>query len=122
MPDVTKELLNFATEFAVNCGANYVAFKTCKTPKLVSDFCISKYSLFGERFLHDCSTVFLSNCENILELVTATECDKTQTRFFSALVPEKVLNKRKTKFALTCSFRKVIPTFAAKLNNHPNLS
>ena len=109
-----KILLNFATEFAVNCGANYVAFKTCKTPKHVCDFCISKYFLFGERFLHDWSTVFLSNFENILELFTATECEKTQTCFFSALVPGKVLNKRKTKFALTCSFRKVIRTFAAK--------
>ena len=64
--------------------------------------------------MYDWSAVFLSNFENILELVTATECEKTQTRSFSALVPEKVLNKRKTEFALTCSFRKVIRTFAAK--------
>ena len=109
-----KNFLNFGTEFAVNCGTNYVAFKTCKTPKGVCDFCISKYFLFGERFLHDWSTVFLSNLENILELVSGTECEKTQTRFSSALVPEKLLNKRKTKFVLTCSFRKVIQTFAAK--------
>ena len=35
-------------------------------------------------------TVFLSNFEKILYLFTAIECDKTQTCFFSALVPGKV--------------------------------
>ena len=68
MPDVTK---NPSELWGHLCSL------TCKTPKHVCDFCISKYFLFGERFLHDWSTVFLSNFENILELVIATECVKT---------------------------------------------
>ena len=87
---------------------------TCKKPRRVCNFWISKYFLFGQRFLHDWSIVFLSSFENILEPFDATEYDKTQARFLIALVPEKVLNKPKTKFALTCSFRKVVRTFAVR--------
>ena len=47
-------------------------------------------------------------------LRTAIEYGKTQTRFFRALGPEteEKINCRKTKFALTCSFRKVIRALA----------
>ena len=49
--------------------------------------------------MYDVSTLFLS--ENILQRFTVTEHDKTQTRFFSALVPEKKKKEIRFDFQLS---------------------
>ena len=66
--------------------------------------------------MYDYSTFFSSYFGNALELFTAIEYGKMQTRFCSTLGPEteEQIKLAKTKFTLTCSFKKVIQTLAIK--------
>ena len=83
----------------------------CKQQKIVCEFILSEYffseSDFGTITPHFFNPISKMFCNFSLQLNMA----KRRHVFFLALSVRKLrskLNKRKTKFALTCSFQKVI--------------
>ena len=91
-----------------------VASLTYKLQKSVCELLISKYFFFESDFSkitpHFFNPISKKSCNFLLQLNMA----KRRHVFLAlwALQPRKKLNWRKTKFALTCSFRKVIQALA----------
>jgi len=91
-----------------------VASLTYKLQKRVCELLISKYFFFESDFStitpHFFNPISKKSCNFLLQLNMA----KRRHVFLAlwALKPRKKLNWRKTKFALTCSFRKVIRALA----------
>ena len=100
----------------VNYAGGQLASLACKTPKRVCDFLISIFFFLRVIFVRLVHSIFILFRKSFVNFSQQLRMSKRRQSFLALWFckEKKVLNQRKNKFALTCSFRKMNSTFAIK--------
>ena len=100
----------------VNYAGGQLASLACKTPKRVCDFLISIFFFLRVIFVRLVHSIFILFRKSFVNFSQQLRMSKRRQSFLALWFckEKKVLNQRKNKFALTCSFRKMNSTFAVK--------